>query len=101
MLTTQESMYKVGGLTRVREMTYQSFHIILERTMSKLEELLAQQEALKSQIEEAKKQQKEEDLKRVRELCRAHGFTATMLRNYLAKGRAPRSKAKAQAKTKA
>jgi DNA repair exonuclease SbcCD ATPase subunit len=59
--------------------------------MSKLEELLAQQEALKVEIEEAKKQQKVDDLKKVRELCRAHGFTAGMLKGYLAAGRAPRT----------
>jgi DNA-binding protein H-NS len=55
--------------------------------MSKLEELLAQQEQLAVQIEEAKKQQKADDLKKVRELCRAHGFTANMLKGYLAEGR--------------
>nr|WP_213395942.1 H-NS family nucleoid-associated regulatory protein [Yoonia sp.] len=61
--------------------------------MSKLEQLLAQQEALTAQIEEAKKQQKAEDLKKVRELCRAHGFTARMLKGYLAEGRVRRAEA--------
>lgn len=59
--------------------------------MSKLEELLAKQQALAVEIEDAKKQQKADDLKKVRELCRAHGFTAKMLKGYLAEGRAPRT----------
>ncbi len=58
--------------------------------MSKLEELLAKQQALAVEIEDAKKQQKADDLKKVRELCRAHGFTAGMLKGYLAPGRKPR-----------
>ena len=61
--------------------------------MNKLEELLAKQEALTAEIEEAKKQQKTEDLKTVRQLCKAHGFTANMLKGYLAEGRKRRSKA--------
>ncbi len=61
--------------------------------MSKLEELLAKQEALSAEIEEAKKQQKTEDLKTVRQLCKAHGFTANMLKGFLAEGRKRRSKA--------
>lgn len=60
--------------------------------MSKLEELLAKQEALSAEIEAAKKSQKTEDLKTVRQLCKAHGFTANMLKGYLAEGRKPRSK---------
>ena len=60
--------------------------------MSKLEELLAQQEALAAEIEAAKKSQKTEDLKTVRQLCKAHGFTANMLKGYLAEGRKPRTK---------
>lgn len=64
-----------------------------ELAMTKLEELLAKQEALAAEIEEAKKQQKTEDLKTVRQLCKAHGFTANMLKGYLAEGRKRRSKA--------
>ncbi|ARU02784.1 H-NS family nucleoid-associated regulatory protein [Yoonia vestfoldensis] len=60
--------------------------------MSKLEELLAQQEQITMQIEEAKKQQKTEDLKTVRQLCKAHGFTARMLKGFLAEGRKRRTK---------
>jgi len=63
--------------------------------MSKLEELLAKQEALTAEIEEAKKQQKAEDLKTVRQLCKAHGFTARMLKGFLAEGRTRKSKAEA------
>ena len=59
--------------------------------MSKLEQLLAQQEALNVEIETAKKQQKDDDLKTVRQLCKAHGFTAGMLKGYLAPGRKPRT----------
>ena len=59
--------------------------------MSKLEQLLAQQEALNVEIETAKKQQKDDDLKTVRQLCKAHGFTADMLKGYLAPGRKPRT----------
>ncbi len=65
--------------------------------MSKLEELLARQEALTAEIEEAKTQQKVDDLKKVRELCRAHGFTATMLKGYVTtrKPRKPKAEKKA------
>ena len=59
--------------------------------MSKLEELLAKQEALAAEIAEAKKSQKAEDLKTVRQLCKAHGFTVNMLKGYLAEGRKPRT----------
>jgi DNA-binding protein H-NS len=59
----------------------------LESIMSRLEELLAQQEQLTAAIEDAKSEQRKEDLKTVRNLCKAHGFTATMLKGYLAKGR--------------
>ena len=60
--------------------------------MNKLEELLAKQQALTAEIEEAKKQQKTDDLKTVRQLCKAHGFTARMLKGYLAEGRKRKSK---------
>ncbi len=61
--------------------------------MSKLEELLAKRDSIDAEIEEAKKQQKTDDLKTVRQLCKAHGFTANMLKGYLAEGRKRRSKA--------
>ena len=65
---------------------------IKETGMSKLEDLLAQQEHLSQQIEDAKKLQKVEDLKTVRKLCKAHGFTGNMLKGYLAVGRTRKSK---------
>jgi DNA-binding protein H-NS len=65
---------------------------IKELDMSKLEELLEQQAQLSTAIEEAKKQQKTEDLKTVRQLCKAHGFTANMLKGFLAEGRKRRTK---------
>lgn len=61
--------------------------------MNKLEELLVKQEALAAEIEDAKKQQKTEDLRTVRQLCKAHGFTARMLKGYLAEGRTRKPKA--------
>jgi DNA-binding protein H-NS len=61
--------------------------------MSKLEELLEQKKKLEADIAEAAKQQKADDLKTVRQLCKAHGFTANMLKDYLAEGRKRRSKA--------
>ncbi len=60
--------------------------------MSKLEELLEQKKKLEADIAEAAKQQKAEDLKTVRQLCKAHGFTANMLKGYLAEGRKRRAK---------
>lgn len=60
--------------------------------MSKLEDLLKQQEELAEQIETARKEEKTEALKTVRQLCKAHGFTANMLKGYLAEGRKRRSK---------
>ena len=60
--------------------------------MSQLDELIAQQESLAAQIEEAKKAQKAEDLKTVRKLCKLHGFTHNQLKAFLAAGRKPKSK---------
>ena len=65
---------------------------IKEIGMSKLEDLLAQQEHLSQQIDDAKKLQKVEDLKTVRKLCKAHGFTSNMLKGYLAVGRTRKTK---------
>ncbi|MCV2876106.1 H-NS histone family protein [Rhodobacteraceae bacterium XHP0102] len=62
--------------------------------MSALEQLLKQQEELAKQIEDAKKAQKSEDLKTVKRLCKAHGFTANMLKGSLAEGRKRSTKAK-------
>jgi hypothetical protein len=61
--------------------------------MNKLEELLAKRVSIDAEIEEAKKQQKVDDLKTVRQLCKAHGFTANMLKGYLGTGRTRKPKA--------
>jgi len=61
--------------------------------MNELEKLLAEEEELKSRIDAARKRRKTEDLKLVRQLCKAHGFTARMLEGYLSEGRKRRTKA--------
>ena len=58
--------------------------------MSKLEELLQQQEDLKKQIKQVSKAERVEALKSVRSLCKQHGFTASMLKGALASGRTRR-----------
>jgi len=55
--------------------------------MATLEELEQQKVELEKQIKEATKNQKQEDLKLVRQLCKRHGFTQSMLKNYLSEGR--------------
>lgn len=55
--------------------------------MATLEELEQQKAALEKQIKEASKNQKQEDLKLVRQLCKRHGFSHSMLKNYLKPGR--------------
>ena len=55
--------------------------------MATLEELEQQKAELEKQIEEAAKEQKKEDLKLVRTLCKRHGFTYNMLKNHLSEGR--------------
>ena len=55
--------------------------------MATLEELEQQKAELEKQIKEATKNQKQEDLKLVRQLCKRHGFTHSMLKNYLSEGR--------------
>ena len=59
--------------------------------MSKLDELLAQQEALQEEINQAKKNEKNDALKEVRRLCKLHGFTHNQLKGYLAAGRQRKS----------
>lgn len=51
-----------------------------------------QREEIDRQILAAKKEQRKQDLKTVRGLCKTHGFTANMLKGYLAEGRKRRSK---------
>jgi SOS response regulatory protein OraA/RecX len=55
--------------------------------MATLDELETQKAELEKQIKEATKNQKQEDLKLVRQLCKRHGFTHSMLKNYLSEGR--------------
>jgi hypothetical protein len=55
--------------------------------MTTLKELEQQKAELEKQIKEATKNQKQEDLKLVRQLCKRHGFTYSMLKNHLGKGR--------------
>ena len=59
--------------------------------MATLEELEQQKAELEKQIEQAAKEQKKEDLKLVRQLCKRHGFTYNMLKNHLKDGRKSKS----------
>jgi hypothetical protein len=52
-----------------------------------LKELEQQKAELDKQIKEASKNQKQEDLKLVRQLCKRHSFTYSMLKNHLGEGR--------------
>jgi SOS response regulatory protein OraA/RecX len=58
--------------------------------MATLEELEQQKAELEKQIKEASKTQKAADLKLVRQLCKRHGFTYSMLKNHLGEGRKKR-----------
>jgi len=60
--------------------------------MSELDALYQQKKDLEAQIEDARKRQRDEDLKTVRRLCKAHGFTYNMLKMSLAKGRTRKPK---------
>jgi hypothetical protein len=55
--------------------------------MATLEELEQQKAELEKQIKEATKNQKQEDLKLVKQLCKRHGFTYNALKNSLSEGR--------------
>lgn len=54
---------------------------------SRLDELRAQQAELQAMIEAEEKKERDADLKIVKDLVKKHGFTATMLKSVLAKGR--------------
>jgi hypothetical protein len=54
--------------------------------MATLEQLEQQKKELEKQIKEATKNQKQEDLKLVRQLCKRHGLTYSMLKNHLGEG---------------
>jgi hypothetical protein len=62
--------------------------------MNTLDALLKQQEELEEKIRAAKKSERDEALKTVRELCKRHNFTANMLKSVLAEGRKRKPKAK-------
>lgn len=47
------------------------------------DEIKAEMKRLEEELADATKAEKEEDLKTVKELCKKHGFTATMLKGSL------------------
>jgi hypothetical protein len=51
------------------------------------DELKAEMESLQQQIVEAKKRERAEALKKVKEVCKEFGFTAGVLKGALAEGR--------------
>ena len=55
--------------------------------MKSYEELKAEMEELEGKMVEAKKHERAEALKEVRNLCKTYGFTHGMLKNYLSEGR--------------
>ena len=55
--------------------------------MKSYNELKAEMESLQQQMVEAKKRERTEALKKVKELCKEFGFTAGMLKGALAEGR--------------
>ena len=55
--------------------------------MATLSELVQQKAEIENQIEQATKKQRQTDLKKVRQLCKRHEFTHTMLKNHLTEGR--------------
>lgn len=66
-----------------------------------ISKLIAQREAIDKQIEESKKAQRAEDLEKVRELCKLHGFSKTDLRGAIKERKKPVAKVEVPvAKTK-
>ena len=55
--------------------------------MKTYSELKSEMDNLEAQMEEAKKRERAEALKKVKQLCKEFGFTAGMLQGVLAKGR--------------
>ena len=55
--------------------------------MKTYSELKSEMDRLEAQMEEAKKRERAEALKKVKQLCKEFGFTAEMLQGVLAKGR--------------
>ena len=54
--------------------------------MKTYSELKSEMDNLEAQMEEAKKRERAEALKKVKQLCKEFGFTAGMLQGVLAKG---------------
>jgi uncharacterized Rmd1/YagE family protein len=50
---------------------------------NELENALKAAEAANKHVEEVKKKRREDDLEKVKKLCKTHGFTATQLRGFL------------------
>lgn len=55
--------------------------------MKSYDELKAEMETIQQQMAEAKKNERADALKKVKELCKEFGFTAGMLKGSLAEGR--------------
>jgi DNA-binding protein H-NS len=55
--------------------------------MKTYSELKSEMDNLEAQMEEAKKRERAEALKKVKQLCKEFGFTAGMLQGLLARGR--------------
>jgi len=54
--------------------------------MKSYDELKAEMETIQQQMAEAKKNERADTLKKVKELCKEFGFTAGMLKGSLAEG---------------
>ena len=59
--------------------------------MKSYDELKAEMETIQQQMAEAKKNERTDALKKVKELCKEYSFTAGMLKGSLANGRKPES----------
>ena len=55
--------------------------------MKSYDELKAEMETIQQQMAEAKKNERTDALRKVKELCKEFGFTAGMLKGVLAEGR--------------
>jgi DNA-binding protein H-NS len=63
-------------------------HFILRSVfVESYSELKSEMDNLEAQMEQAKKRERAEALKKVKQLCKEFGFTAGMLQGVLAKGR--------------
>ena len=59
--------------------------------MKSYSELKSEMDNLEAQMEQAKKRERAEALKKVKQLCKEFGFTAGMLQGVLAKGLTPKT----------